>query len=360
VNTKMVNRVIPLHFYIEKKGLKNQGCMDALRSAGEEGVSAFWLEVAGKDDIDLSNEISSHSGTKVISVVKHPSLIEGVVRSSTSGIAVSPLFWKELLYYRDILIEKGVDVCLYHDAQEYTVDPGEKAFLLMLNKISDSVIKLQRGGIQNIFIHIHHPDSVIRFNIIKYLKERYRTRHVISMTPHPVREKSVIVNSLTLGSFFYEKIGDVLLLRLGSGLEYTLENMHEAIELSKKILGSYRLFPTGYRIISCPTCGRCRMDLLKMTEEIDIELKALEKRYNQEGKKFEDAGGIVVAIMGCNVNGPGEARNADIGIAGRNNKKGVLFKNGRPFKTLPEDKLVDEFIWHTKKLIDKRLSAVYQ
>ena len=73
-------------------------------------------------------------------------------------------------------------------------------------------------------------------------------------------------------------------------------------------------------------------------------------------KRLEDTGGITVAVMGCNVNGHSEARSADIRIAGRKDGTEVIFKNGQPFKTLPEDKLVDELIIHTKNLIDERLS----
>ena len=96
---------------------------------------------------------------------------------------------------------------------------------------------------------------------------------------------------------------------------------------------------------------------LQHDKKIDARLKKMEKRYNEEGKRLEDTGGIIVAVMGCNVNGPGEARNADIGIAGRKDKTGIIFKNGKPFKTLPENRLVDELILHTKNLIDERLAA---
>jgi (E)-4-hydroxy-3-methylbut-2-enyl-diphosphate synthase len=102
------------------------------------------------------------------------------------------------------------------------------------------------------------------------------------------------------------------------------------------------------------------LDIEKMTKRISGKLKVLEEEYNQQGKRLEDVGGITVAVMGCNVNGPGEARNADIGIAGRKNKTGVLFKEGTPLKTLPENELIDELIMHTKALIDRMFEVTHK
>ena len=99
------------------------------------------------------------------------------------------------------------------------------------------------------------------------------------------------------------------------------------------------------------------MDLIDIAGGINSALKELEKAYTREGMKVEDTGGITVAVMGCNVNGPGEARNADLGIAGRKDGSAVIFKNGRPFKSLPEERVVDELVLHTKNLIDERLAG---
>ena len=99
------------------------------------------------------------------------------------------------------------------------------------------------------------------------------------------------------------------------------------------------------------------MDLVGIADKIDHAMKKLERDYVLEGKRVEDTGGITVAVMGCNVNGPGEARNADIGIAGRKDGSGVIFKNGRPFKSLPAGRLVEELVHQTKNLIEDRLTG---
>ncbi len=379
-----MSRVVPIHLYITKKDLENRKYLSDIKSVCEEGVSALWLETKNRADAGLINELASTFQASVIPVVKDPSLIGEVIESAAKGIGIIPAFRKELLAYRDILAQKRLDVYLtagedesFYLKYELASEQHGKKLLFLINEIADTVKELKNAGIHNTFVHIQHSDPVIHFNMSRYLKKYCGTRHVISPVLCRDKQKSVVLSSLCLGSLFYEKIGDVILLRLPEGRAYSSDNLKSdayscdnlkgsayscdnlkgAVELVKKILGSFRLFPVGYSIISCPTCGRCRMELLNMTEEIDRRLKELEKRYNEEGKRLEDTGGIIIAVMGCNVNGPGEARNADIGIAGRKDKTGIIFKNGKPFKTLPENRLVDELILHTKNLIDERLSA---
>ncbi|MCL2201984.1 MAG: flavodoxin-dependent (E)-4-hydroxy-3-methylbut-2-enyl-diphosphate synthase, partial [Oscillospiraceae bacterium] len=91
----------------------------------------------------------------------------------------------------------------------------------------------------------------------------------------------------------------------------------------------------GYELISCPTCGRCGIDLIPMAEEVERRLAQLEAELSDSSLR------ISVAVMGCVVNGPGEASAADYGIAGGKDE-GVIFKRGQIVKKVPANKLVDE------------------
>ena len=105
----------------------------------------------------------------------------------------------------------------------------------------------------------------------------------------------------------------------------------EEIAAAKEILDSLHLSKSrGMDIVSCPTCGRTKIDLIGLA-------KTVEKRLEDFNKP------LTIAVMGCAVNGPGEAKHADYGIAG-GIKEGYIFKKGEIIKRLPEDKLVDEFI----------------
>ena len=102
------------------------------------------------------------------------------------------------------------------------------------------------------------------------------------------------------------------------------------------ILKALNLRQEGIQFVSCPTCGRTKIDLIAIADEVERRLAHCKKP-------------IKVAVMGCVVNGPGEAREADIGIAGGDGV-GLLFKKGEIVRKIPEDKLVDELVREVEAL----------
>lgn len=132
-----------------------------------------------------------------------------------------------------------------------------------------------------------------------------------------------IKSAIALGILLEEGIGDTIRVSL------TADPVKE-IAVAKEILVSLGL-KKGLSIISCPTCGRTRIDLIRLTEEVEKALAA----YNDVP--------LSIAVMGCAVNGPGEAREADFGIAGGKNE-GLLFAKGEIIKKVPENRLVEELV----------------
>ncbi len=123
-------------------------------------------------------------------------------------------------------------------------------------------------------------------------------------------------------------IGGLLCLGVGDTLRVTLTaDPVEEIYAAKKILRAAGLRKEGVNLIACPTCGRTRIDLIPMAEEVERRLAGCEKN-------------LTVAVMGCAVNGPGEAAAADIGIAGGKGE-GLLFRKGEILYKVPQERLVD-------------------
>lgn len=132
-------------------------------------------------------------------------------------------------------------------------------------------------------------------------------------------------------------IGAVLASGIGDTIRVSLTgNPVEEIKAAKEILKSLGLRNFGPEFISCPTCGRTQIDLISIANEV-------EKRCHQLNKN------IKVAVMGCVVNGPGEAREADIGIAGGKGE-GLLFRKGEIIRKVPEKELVNELLKEIEKL----------
>ena len=132
----------------------------------------------------------------------------------------------------------------------------------------------------------------------------------------------VIKNSIGIGALLNDGIGDTVRVSLTAPPE-------EEVRAGNAILKALGL-KKGVRIVSCPTCGRTNIDLFTIAKEVEERLKDCERD-------------ITVAVMGCVVNGPGEARHADFGIAGGNNE-GILFMHGTVVKKVPMECLTDELI----------------
>ncbi|KUG03630.1 1-hydroxy-2-methyl-2-(e)-butenyl 4-diphosphate synthase [hydrocarbon metagenome] len=135
--------------------------------------------------------------------------------------------------------------------------------------------------------------------------------------------RALVKSAMGLGILLNEGIGDTVRVSITSDPVYEVWAAYE-------ILRSAGLRERGIELVSCPTCGRCEIDLFKIVEEVDEKIRFLDRN-------------LKVAVMGCIVNGPGEARDADIGIAGGRGL-GILFKNGEVIKKIPENQLVQELI----------------
>jgi (E)-4-hydroxy-3-methylbut-2-enyl-diphosphate synthase len=167
-------------------------------------------------------------------------------------------------------------------------------------------------------------------------------RAIAAKTDYPlhlgVTEAGSLVNAaiksaLGIGTLLYEGIGDTI--RVSVTGDPVLE-----IPLAYGILRALNIRKVGADIVSCPTCGRCEIDLLNLTNKIE---KALTGR-----KEY-----LKVALMGCVVNGPGEAADADIGIAGGKGQ-GILFKKGKALKKVDENDFVKVLLEEINMMIEER------
>lgn len=141
----------------------------------------------------------------------------------------------------------------------------------------------------------------------------------IGITEAGTKDRALIKSSLGIGMLLYEGIGDTIRFSLTAD---PVEEVWAAYELLRVLALRNR----GMELISCPTCGRCEIDLISLAEEIDAKIRSWPEP-------------LKVAVMGCVVNGPGEAKEADVGIAGGRGF-GLLFRKGEIIKKVPEDELV--------------------
>lgn len=151
----------------------------------------------------------------------------------------------------------------------------------------------------------------------------------LGVTEAGTERMGLIKSSAGIGSLLLHGIGDTIRVSL------TADPVRE-VYAAKDILKALDIDKSGIQFVSCPTCGRTRIDLVKIAGEVEERLRDCNKN-------------IKVAVMGCVVNGPGEAREADIGIAGGDGC-GLVFKKGEILYKVPEDKLVDALIDEVNKI----------
>ena len=152
----------------------------------------------------------------------------------------------------------------------------------------------------------------------------------LGITEAGTKFSGTIKSSIGLGVLLREGIGDTIRVSLS-------DNPIEEIKVAKEILKDSNLYRNVPTLVSCPTCGRTQIDLIPMAKEVENFLQNI----NSD---------ITVAVMGCAVNGPGEASNADIGIAG-GVKEGLLFKKGKIIRKIPQENIVKELEEEILKMI---------
>ncbi|MFU0823884.1 flavodoxin-dependent (E)-4-hydroxy-3-methylbut-2-enyl-diphosphate synthase [Clostridium sp.] len=190
----------------------------------------------------------------------------------------------------------------------------------------------------NILESINFNDIVISLKSSNVMQMIESYRMISSKVDYPLHIgvtesgtiwRGTIKSSVGIGTLLAEGIGDTIRVSLTG-------NPVEEVKVGKQILKALGYKNDGIEFISCPTCGRTNIDLIKLASEVEEKLSSCNKN-------------LKIAIMGCVVNGPGEAREADIGIAGGNGE-GLIFKKGKVLKKVKEERLIEELMNEIKNM----------
>ena len=179
---------------------------------------------------------------------------------------------------------------------------------------------LEAEGFYDIVISVKSSDVPMMVKANRLLSEKVDYPLHLGVTEAGTLYRGTIKSAIGIGSLLLDGIGDTLRVSL------TDDPMKE-VKAAKEILSSVGMQQYGPVLISCPTCGRTQVNLIEMAKEVEEKISHFKKP-------------IKVAVMGCAVNGPGEAREADFGIAGGKGS-GLVFRKGKILRSVPEDQLID-------------------
>ncbi|MFI8266105.1 MULTISPECIES: flavodoxin-dependent (E)-4-hydroxy-3-methylbut-2-enyl-diphosphate synthase [unclassified Streptomyces] len=190
----------------------------------------------------------------------------------------------------------------------------------------------EEHGFSDIKISVKHNDPVVMVNAYRQLAAQCEYPLHLGVTEAGPAFQGTIKSAVAFGALLSEGIGDTIRVSLSAPPV-------EEIKVGIQILESLNLKPRRLEIVSCPSCGRAQVDVYKLAEEVTAGLTGMEVPLR-------------VAVMGCVVNGPGEAREADLGVASGNGK-GQIFVKGEVIKTVPESKIVETLIEEAMKIAEQ-------
>lgn len=195
----------------------------------------------------------------------------------------------------------------------------------------DTLNKIERMGFDDLVLSIKSSNVKMNYDAHMLVKEMTDHPLHIGITESGTPENGRLKSAVGIGSLLLAGVGDTLRVSL------TDDPVNEAI-FGRKILESVGLREKSIEIVSCPTCGRTEVNLIDMANEAEESLRELGERRAILGLKP-----LKIAVMGCVVNGPGESREADYGIAG-GNKEGLVFAHGEIIAKVAEDELIPTLI----------------
>jgi (E)-4-hydroxy-3-methylbut-2-enyl-diphosphate synthase len=189
----------------------------------------------------------------------------------------------------------------------------------------------EEHGFRDIKISVKHHDPVVMINAYRMLAERCDYPLHLGVTEAGPAFQGTIKSAVAFGALLAEGIGDTIRVSLSAPPV-------EEVKVGIAILESLGLRERGLEIVSCPSCGRAQVDVYRLADEVTAALNGMDVPLR-------------VAVMGCVVNGPGEAREADLGVASGNGK-GQIFVRGKVIKTVPEAQIAETLIEEAMKLAE--------
>lgn len=200
----------------------------------------------------------------------------------------------------------------------------------------DKTAIIEEMGYDNLVISIKSSDVMMCVKAHELIHTKTDHPLHIGITEAGTVRAGNIKSAIGLGIMLHEGIGDTIRVSL------TTDPVEE-VRSAKLILKTLGLRTGGIEVVSCPTCGRTKIDLIALAQKVEVMVERLESHFERPLK---------VAVMGCVVNGPGEAREADLGIAG-GVKEGLIIKHGEILRKVPEDQLLSELEREILAMADK-------
>ncbi len=304
------------------------------------GCQIVRVAVPSQDDADALPEIARKSGIPVIADIHfQPKYVFAAIDAGCAAVRVNPgnikQFDDKIAEIAKAANDAGTPIRIGVNAG--SLDPrllkkyGKATPEALVESALWEASLFEEHDFRDIKISVKHNDPVVMVNAYMQLAEQCDYPLHLGVTEAGPAFQGTIKSAVAFGALLSRGIGDTIRVSLSAPPV-------EEVKVGIGILESLNLRKRGLEIVSCPSCGRAQVDVYTLAEQVTAGLEGLEVPLR-------------VAVMGCVVNGPGEAREADLGVASGNGK-GQIFVRGEVIKTVPEAQIVETLIEEAMKLAE--------
>jgi (E)-4-hydroxy-3-methylbut-2-enyl-diphosphate synthase len=304
------------------------------------GCQIVRVAVPSQDDADALPQIAKKSSIPVIADIHfQPKYVFAAIDAGVAGVRVNPgnikQFDDKVKEIAKAAGDAGIPIRIGVNAGSLDKRLLEKYGKATPEALVESALweasLFEEHGFGDIKISVKHHDPVVMVQAYRLLAAKCDYPLHLGVTEAGPLFQGTIKSAVAFGALLSEGIGDTIRVSLSAPPV-------EEIKVANQILESLNLKQRGLEIVSCPSCGRAQVDVYTLAEQVTAGLEGLEVPLR-------------VAVMGCVVNGPGEAREADLGVASGNGK-GQIFVKGEVIKTVPEAQIVETLIEEAMKLAE--------
>jgi (E)-4-hydroxy-3-methylbut-2-enyl-diphosphate synthase len=304
------------------------------------GCQVVRVAVPSQDDADALAQIARKSDIPVIADIHfQPKYVFAAIDAGCAGVRVNPgnikAFDDRVGEIARAAADAGVPIRIGVNAG--SLDPrlmakyGKATPEALVESALWECSLFEEHGFRDIKISVKHHDPVVMIAAYRQLAAACDYPLHLGVTEAGPTFQGTIKSAVAFGALLAEGIGDTIRVSLSAPPV-------EEVKVGLQILESLNLRARGLEIVSCPSCGRAQVDVYTLAEQVTAGLEGLDVPLR-------------VAVMGCVVNGPGEAREADLGVASGNGK-GQIFVRGEVIKTVPEAQIVETLIEEAMRLAD--------
>ncbi|NBO25714.1 MAG: flavodoxin-dependent (E)-4-hydroxy-3-methylbut-2-enyl-diphosphate synthase [Actinobacteria bacterium] len=302
------------------------------------GCQIVRVAVPSQDDADALPQIAKKSSIPVIADIHfQPKYVFAAIDAGVAGVRVNPgnikQFDDKVKEIAKAAGDAGIPIRIGVNAGSLDKRLLEKYGKATPEALVESALweasLFEEHGFGDIKISVKHHDPVVMVQAYRLLAAQSDYPLHLGVTEAGPLFQGTIKSAVAFGSLLGDGIGDTIRVSLSAPPV-------EEVKVANQILESLNLKQRGLEIVSCPSCGRAQVDVYTLAEQVTAGLEGLEVPLR-------------VAVMGCVVNGPGEAREADLGVASGNGK-GQIFVKGEVIKTVPEAQIVETLIEEAMKL----------